>query len=152
MQIRVATPDDALAMSQVLQEIIAATGRQRPSDVAFVLERYIADPSRVSCAVAVDASGRVVGFQSLKKALAGNPYETPQGWGMIGTHISPHVHRQGVGTRLFEASRQAARQAGLQKIDAYIGADNPSALQYYEAMGFRTYRTREGIVQKACEL
>jgi len=49
---------------------------------------------------------------------------------------------------LFSSSIEAAEQAGLEKIDAYIGADNPSGLRYYEAMGFRTYREPDGIIQK----
>jgi hypothetical protein len=49
---------------------------------------------------------------------------------------------------LFLSSIEAAEQAGLEKIDAYIGADNPSGPHYYEAMGFRTYREPDGIVQK----
>lgn len=149
---RAASVDDAEAMGQVLREIIAHTGRQRPNDVDFVMGRYIADPANLCCTVAIDGSGDIVGFQSLKKAVAGNPYDTPEGWGIIGTHISPRVHRQGVGKLLFSATRKAARQAGLEKIDAYIGADNPSGLRYYDAMGFRTYRTPEGIVQKAYDL
>ena len=139
-------------MSLVLREIIEHTGRQRPHDVAFVMGRYIADPTSICCTVAIDEAGDIVGFQSLKKAAAGNPYDTPEGWGIIGTHISPRVHRQGVGKMLFAATAEAARRAHLEKIDAYIGADNPSGLTYYEAMGFRTYRTPDGIVQKVLEL
>ncbi|MFC0268151.1 glutamine amidotransferase [Kushneria aurantia] len=152
METRAASIDDAEAMSLVLREIIAHTKRQRASDVAFVIDRYIADPAGIACTLAVDATGRVVGFQSLKRAVADNPYNAPQGWGIIGTHISPRAQRQGVGKRLFACSTAAARQAGLEKIDACIGADNPSGLQYYEAMGFRTYRTLNDTVQKVYDL
>lgn len=152
METRAASTDDAEGMGQVLREIIEHTGRQRPNDAEFVIGRYIADPASIRCTVAVDKSGRIAGFQSLKKATAGNPYDTPEGWGIIGTHISPRAHRQGVGKLLFSATTKAARQAGLEKIDAYISADNPSGLHYYEAMGFRTYRTPEGIVQKVYDL
>jgi ribosomal protein S18 acetylase RimI-like enzyme len=152
MKTRAASADDAAEMGRVLREIIDHNGRQRPSDVDFVMGRYIADPTSIRCTVAIDEAGNVVGFQSLKKAVAGNPYDTPEGWGIIGTHISPKVHRQGVGKLLFAATREAALQAGLEKIDAYIGADNSSGLRYYDAMGFRTYRTPGGIVQKVCDL
>lgn len=148
MGIRVASRDDAEGMSRVLRDIVEHTGRERPSDRAFVLSRYLDDPSRIRCSVAVDEVGHVVGFQSLKKAAAGNPYDVTEGWGIIGTHISPRAHRQGIGKALFHSSREAAAQAGLEKIDAYIGADNSSGLRYYEAMGFQTYRQSDGIVQK----
>lgn len=152
METRAASANDAEGMGRVLREIIEHTGRQRPNDVEFVMGRYIADPASIRCTVAIDGSGNVVGFQSLKKAAPGNRYETPEGWGIIGTHISPKVHRQGVGKLLFSATREAALQAGLEKIDAYIGADNPSGLKYYDAMGFQTYRTPEGVVQKVYDL
>ncbi|MCU6453495.1 GNAT family N-acetyltransferase [Sphingomonas sp. A2-49] len=152
MKTRVASIDDAEGMSQVLREISKHAGRQRPNDVEFVIGRYIADPTSIQCTVAINEAESVVGFQSLKKAVAGNPYETPDGWGIIGTHISPKVHRRGVGKLLFMATREAALEAGLEMIDAYIGADNPSGLRYYDAMGFQTYRTPEGIVQKVCNV
>jgi len=152
METRAASANDAEGMGQVLREIIEHTGRERPNDVDFVIGRYIADPTSIRCTVAIGGSGNIVGFQSLKKAVAGNPYDTPEGWGIIGTHISPKAHRQGVGKLLFSATSEAAREAGLEKIDAYTGADNPSGLKYYEAMGFRTYRTPDGIVQKVHDL
>ena len=71
----------------------------------------------------------------------------PLGWGIIGTHISPRAHRKGVGTALFAATKVAAEAAGLLSIDAYIGRDNPGALRYYEALGFRMYREKEDVVQ-----
>ncbi|KQM37775.1 GNAT family N-acetyltransferase [Sphingomonas sp. Leaf10] len=148
MDTRTASLDDAAAMSQVLREIIAHTGRERPNDEAFVTQQYIANPASIRCTVAIDNEGVVLGFQLLIRAEVGNRYDVPAGWGIIGTHISPRAHRQGVGSALFRSSRDAAEQVGMEKIDAYIGADNPSGLRYYEAMGFQTYRSPEGIVQK----
>lgn len=122
---RAASVDDAEAMGQVLREIIAHSGRQRPNDVDFVMGRYIADPANLCCTVAIDGSGDIVGFQSLKKAVAGNPYDTPEGWGIIGTHISPRVHRQGVGKLLFSATRKAARQAVWKRLTLTSGPTIP---------------------------
>ena len=70
METRVASPNDAEGMSQVLRDIIAQTGRERPSDTAFVTSHYIANPSTIRCTVAIDETGSVIGFQSLKKAEA----------------------------------------------------------------------------------
>ncbi|MGW8192420.1 N-acetyltransferase family protein [Sphingomonas hankookensis] len=152
MHTRPASIDDASSLSRILREIIARTGRDRPHDEAFVLRQYLTNTASILCTVAVDATGEILGFQSLVRAKAGNRYDVPPGWGIIGTHIHPSAHRQGVGAALFRASRAAAQAAGLTKIDAYIGADNAGALRYYEALGFRTYRTPEGIVQKVCTL
>ncbi|WP_432377124.1 hypothetical protein [Agrobacterium rosae] len=49
---------------------------------------------------------------------------------------------------MFRATLVAAKAAGLENIDASIGADNSLGQAYYEAMGFRTYRTPEGLVCK----
>lgn len=152
MLIRPAVEQDAPALSQVLVDIIALTGRTRPSDADFTLSHYITNRDGVRCSVALDADGTMLGFQSLVRAVAGNRYDVPPGWGIIGTHISPHAHRKGVGTALFAATRPAAVAARLPQIDAYIGADNVMGLRYYEAMGFRTWREREGIVQKTLVL
>lgn len=148
METRVASIADAAAMSRVLREIIASTGRDRPNDEAFVTGQYLANPADIRCTVAIAAAGDVLGFQSLLGAQAGNRYGVPEGWGIIGTHISPRAHRQGVGKALFRSSVEAAEQAGLEKIDACIAADNPPGLRYYEAIGFRTYREADGLVQK----
>ena len=151
MHVRPAEDRDAPGMSRVLLDIIALTGRMRPHDEGFVRSHYIANPDSIRCGVALDDDG-VLGFQSLVRAMPGNRYGVPEGWGIIGTHISPRAHRRGVGTALFAASRRAAIAAGLSTIDAYIGADNPMGLRYYEAMGFRTYRESSGIVQKMLTL
>ncbi|BCH59013.1 hypothetical protein RvVAR0630_16370 [Agrobacterium vitis] len=43
---------------------------------------------------------------------------------------------------------RAAEAFPVQNIEAAIDADNDMGLAYYEAMGFRTYRTSEGLVCK----
>jgi GNAT superfamily N-acetyltransferase len=148
MIVREATVADADGVSAVLTELVAAGKRSKASDRDFALSHYIADPQRIRCSVAVDEDGTILGFQSLKHARAGNPYDTPIGWGIIGTHVRPSAARRGVGRALFAASAAAARAAGVEKIEAFIGANNPQALTYYEAMGFRTYREPEGVVAK----
>lgn len=149
MRVREAAIDDAHAMSGVLREIVAHTGRERKADPTFVISNYINHPRGVRCTVATDEQQNVIGFQSLLRAWPKNPYGVPLEWGIIGTHITPHAHRRGVGSALFSATRLAAETARLPKIDAYIGADNEAALRYYEAIGFQTYRELDDVVQKA---
>lgn len=132
-------------MAAVQNAIYEAGLRAAPVDVALVRERYLGAEHRVALTV-VEQDGHVVGFQSLKRAWPGNPYGVADGWGIIGTHIRPDVGRQGLGRRLFAESLRAAQAAGLQHIDATIGADNPPALAYYAAMGFVPYRTGDGAI------
>jgi len=149
MNIRAAVAADAAALSIVLENLVAAGKRSKNSDAAFALGHYIAHPHQVRCSVATDDEGRILGFQSLKHAFEGNPYSTPMGWGIIGTHVMPSAARQGVGSGLFASTVEAAHEAGLSDIEAYISAENKEALAYYEAMGFRTYREPDGTICKA---
>ena len=125
------------------------TGRERRTEPSFVISNYIDHPEGVRCTVAVDEQNNPIGFQSLIRSWPDNPYDVPADWGIVGTHISPSAHRKGVGTALFAVTKVAAEEAGLLKIDAYIGRENPGALRYYEALGFQTYRETEDVVQKA---
>jgi L-amino acid N-acyltransferase YncA len=150
--IREADASDADAVSDVLQELVAAGNRTKAADASFALSHYIRHPDRLHCFVAVGADGEILGFQSLKLAREGNPYETPVGWGIVGTHVRPSVARTGVGSRLFAATLARATEAELPTIEACIGNENSAALDYYEALGFRTYRHSEGITCKSFQL
>lgn len=145
MKIRPARPDDAPGLSAVLQAIIAMTGHDRPASVDYVLDNYIDHPDRIACSVAVEGDG-ILGFQSLRLARAGNPWQVTPGFGIIGTHIGPAAHRKGAGRALLTQSLAAAREAGIPVIDASIGESNSLGLAYYQAMGFRPYRRLPGVI------
>ncbi|TWD54570.1 L-amino acid N-acyltransferase YncA [Agrobacterium vitis] len=150
--IRPATPLDAQGMCDALNEIFAAGLRKTAGDVQVVLANYIEHQDRIECSIAQDEDGRILGFQSLRYARLDNPYGTPEGWGIIGTHVSPLAARQGVGSALFRASNAAAKAYPVESIEAAIGADNEMGLAYYEAMGFRTYRTPGDLICKVYRL
>ena len=152
MQIREAGVPDAEGMSDVLEELLAAGKRSKRADPDFTLSHYIRHPHRLHCYLAIDEEGRVLGFQSLKVADERNPYGTPVGWGIIGTHVRPSAARAGIGSRLFAATIAGAREAKLPAIEAYIGEQNSPALAYYDALGFRTCRQSEGVICKAFQL
>lgn len=152
MLIRPATSLDAQGMSDVINQIFAAGLRKTAGDPAMVLATYIEHKDRIECSVAQADDGHLLGFQSLRYARADNPYDTPEGWGIIGTHVSPLAARQGVGSALFQATARAAKAFPLREIEAAIGADNAMALGYYEAMGFRTHRTTETLNYKVYRL
>ena len=152
MKIRTAVSSDAMSMSVMLKQLVTAGKRKSPSDEAFVLSNYIEDPKRVVCSVAFDGDGNLLGFQSLKWATEGNKYDTPVGWGIIGTHVSLKAGRQGVGTTLFEVTKAAARDAGLENIEACIGSANHEGQAYYEKIGFRTYRQADDAICKCYDL
>ncbi|WP_120633961.1 GNAT family N-acetyltransferase [Ruegeria sp. EL01] len=152
MSFRSAQDSDAEGIASVLQDLFDAGKRRKSCTAEFVLGHYISHPDRIGCTVAVDQGGRILGFQSLRHAVAGNPYDVAVGWGIIGTHIRPSAARRGVGRGLFAQTLDAALGFGLTSIDATIGADNAEGLAYYEAMGFREYRQLEGAVSKVYQL
>ncbi|MEE9427304.1 MAG: GNAT family N-acetyltransferase [Paracoccaceae bacterium] len=136
-------------MSAVLQALVLAGKCTSASDMDFVMAQYIAHPDRIDCFVAQGDDGQILGLQSLRLMHKDNPYGAPAGWGFIGTHISPDAARQGVGTRLFAATCDAAENANIPAIEAFIGAKNADGLAYYSAMGFQTHRHADGAVCKS---
>jgi len=148
MKVRPAKPADAEGMSIVLQEIIAAWRSDRPCSAEHVRTFYVEHPDRIECSVAESDKGDILGFQSLQRATEGNRWGVPPGWGVIGTYVKLGSGRQGLGTALFAATKEAARKAKLPSIDATIGEHNDLGLAYYEAMGFRTYRRQPGTISK----
>lgn len=152
MKTRIAIPADAPAISAILQNLTALGKRRSPDNQDFVLRHYIEDPERVQCTVAVTEDGEILGLQSLKHAVVGNPYDVTPGWGIIGTHVSPDAARQGVGRALFAATLIAAQQAGLRSIDATIWEGNAEGLSYYDAIGFVSYRRLDDQICKRFDL
>ncbi|MCK8483238.1 GNAT family N-acetyltransferase [Aliiroseovarius sp. S2029] len=148
METRRAVMEDAADISIFLKELADLGKRSRPWDEAFVRDYYINNPDGIRCSVAVDDDGTILGMQALSLAVPDNIYGVTPGWGIIGTHVNPSAARRGVGKALLAATIKAARDAGLMHIDATIGATNAEGLGYYEAMGFRTYRTKDGAVCK----
>jgi L-amino acid N-acyltransferase YncA len=146
--VREAKPSDAAAMSEILRDILTIWKSERPSSVEHVIAFYVEHPERVLCSVAVDISGAVLGFQSLKRVGEGNEYDLPGGWGVVGTYVDAKEAGRGIGKMLFSSSLDAARQASLTEIDATIGENNHSGLAYYNAIGFQTYRYKPGAICK----
>lgn len=91
---------------------------------------------------------RYSGSSRSRKLAQGINGALSPGWGIVGTHIRPSAARRGIGRALFDVTRKAAVEAGIANIDASVAANNPEGLAYYEAMGFRIYRTPENLICK----
>ena len=152
MNMRSAVDADKDGMAEVLNQIIALSGRTERRNKSYALERYISHPARLACFICVDPTSKILGFESLKVAWVGNPYGVASGWGIIGTHVSPQAARRGVGIALFERTLQAASEAGIPAIVATIGSNNDPGLSFYDKLGFRTYRQFENCICKAYKI
>lgn len=61
--------------------------------------------------------------------------------GQLGMYVRKEWRGQGIGMRLLAACLSAAKEAGLEKIELEVFADNIPAIRLYETAGFR----REGL-------
>ena len=136
--VREAQPGDAEAIVSIINPIIEA-GVYTAFDTAFSAEaerQYISNfPSRGVFHVAVRRRDqKVVGFQSMEPfATYTHAFDHV---GVIGTYVDPSHRRQCVGARLFEATFEAARGKGYEKMFTYVRADNLAALSVYLKHGF----------------
>lgn len=147
-----ATPQDADGMSALITPILKEWNSTRRGDADHMLKNYIQRPHSIRCTAAKDESGRVIGFQSLVLATEDNPYNTPVGWGIIGTYVALDAGRGGIGRLMFSDSIKAALTSGIETIEAAIGADNEKGLGYYAAIGFQTYATQPGLIRKRFDI
>ena len=137
--------DDAEAIVRILNPIIEA-GVFTVFDTPFTVEaerEYLASfPASGVFQVAVrESDGVLVGFQSMEP-FAGYTRAFDH-VGVLGTYVAAASRRQGVATRLFEATFAAALVKGYEKIFTYVRADNAAALSTYLRQGFRVVGTAE---------
>jgi L-amino acid N-acyltransferase YncA len=132
MIIRPATPADAVAMTGVLNQIIAiggTTAHETPKSAQQVLEDYISGPDVLSCVVTL-VEDRLVGWQSVGR------------WrdeAHIGTFVAPDVQAKGAGAAMFALTCDTVQKAGVPYLVASIRADNDPGLRYYARMGFTDF-------------
>ena len=89
--------------------------------------------------VAEDPAGEILGFQWIA------PHRDHGAQvGQIATFAKHGKTGLGIGTKLFEATKEAARVAGYAWINAEIRADNEGGLIYYQSRGFEDYGRVEG--------
>lgn len=128
---------DAREMAELLDAIVkqggttAHTGKITRETILSWMARA---PDRSAWHVAEDETGRILGFQFLE------PYpDLPPEACDIATFVRIGQTGLGIGSKLFDASRQAAFDLGYHWINATIRADNDGGLIYYQSRGFETY-------------
>jgi L-amino acid N-acyltransferase YncA len=134
--------EDAAEIAVILNSIIAAgtftiidTPVSHDDERAFIRSF----PPRGVFLVAVDEdSGAVLGFQDVAPFAESSYTHAFDHVGVIGTYVDLSRRRQGIGTRLFAATFEAARAKGYEKLFSYVRADNNAGLNAYLKHGFRT--------------
>ncbi|MBA3909615.1 MAG: GNAT family N-acetyltransferase [Rhodobacter sp.] len=130
MIVRIATSSDSGDMASLLNEVIAAggtTAHETPMTASVVREHFVDGRDVLSSVVAVDGDA-IIGWQSV-------------GWWdhdpHIGTFVRPGLQAKGVGAALFAATLERLRTCDIDRIIAWIRADNAPGLTYYARIGFR---------------
>jgi L-amino acid N-acyltransferase YncA len=137
MTIRRAGVLDARQMAELLNAIIrkgGTTAHTTPVSRDTILEWMDRAPERSAWHVAEEDTGNILGFQFLEP----HPDLPPEACD-IASFVRLGQTGLGVGSKLFEASRKAAKDLGYLWINATIRADNTGGLAYYQSRGFETY-------------
>lgn len=129
---------DAGAIIGILNPIIEAgvyTAFDTPLTIEAEREYILKFPKRGIFHVAARLQDQmIVGFQSIEPfAIYTHAFDHV---GVIATYVDLTYRRQGIGKYLFEATFEAARHKGYEKLFTYVRADNLAALASYIKQGF----------------
>jgi ribosomal protein S18 acetylase RimI-like enzyme len=142
---------DAREMAEILNEIIAIGGTTAMTgqiDAAYFVTRMRTAPEASAWHVAETEAGEILGFQWIAPGADYLPPEAAE----IATFAKPGRQGLGIGSKLFEATKDAAKRMGYAWINANIRADNTGGLAYYQSRGFEDhgriagYRMDDGTV------
>jgi aminoglycoside 6'-N-acetyltransferase len=115
----------------------------RPRTRAEVQEKYLGRRRPRVESYVVEADGEPVGYIQSHTGFA--PYHPP-GEGGIDMFVAPHVRRRGVGV---DAARTLAqhllRECGWRRVTVDPAKDNPRALAFWRAAGFRHVGDRDDV-------
>jgi RimJ/RimL family protein N-acetyltransferase len=129
--IRLATADDAPAISAIIARIIT-----EPNPVGFVealspeqVAAWIRRLSNQGCVFIAFVGDTAVGFGALDFNT-----EAPD-TGTLGVWVLPENRRRGLATQLGECVLDFAREAGYKRVRGRLPANNEPALSFLSALG-----------------
>ncbi|WP_179380887.1 GNAT family N-acetyltransferase [Jannaschia marina] len=135
VHIRRAGPLDAAPLTRLLDGFAQPEFRPGPALGPDEIRAWMAAPAIWTLA---DRAGEVVGLQWVEPHA-----EHPPQVCEIATFLAPTPDDMAIGTRLFEATRMAARKLGFTHIRTRIRATNAGALIYYQSRGFERLTPRD---------
>ncbi len=141
--VRPAIALDAPSMARLLNPIIEDGGTTALTTkvTGDTLAAWMADKyDRAAWHVAVNDAEEVMGFQWIAQGGDYLPKEAAE----IATFVQIGQTGLGIGSKLFDATKRAAKDLGYAWINANIRADNEGGLIYYQSRGFQDYGRIEG--------
>ncbi|WP_306153210.1 GNAT family N-acetyltransferase [Roseovarius sp. MMSF_3281] len=137
IHIRQAGAMDARQMAELLNAIIRKGGTTALTHEVTreaIAKRIEQAPANALWHLAEDEAGHLLGFQYA------NPHpDLPPEACDIATFVKLGTTGLGIGSKLFETTKAAARALGYRWINATIRADNAGGLAYYQSRGFEDY-------------
>ena len=144
LTVRPGSKADLRQVADLLNEIIAIGGTSaltEPLSREALGDWLFANADRSAWHVALEETGELLGFQWI-----GIWPELPPEACDIGTFVKTGRTGLGIGSALFEATKQAALDLGYDWINANIRADNSGGLTYYPSRGFRDWTRLENVM------
>jgi len=128
---------------ELINEIIAIGGTTaitKPLSREDLGDWLMSTPDKAIWHIAEDDTGTLLGFQWI------GPWgDLPPEACEIGTFVKAGCTGLGIGSKLFDATKIAARAMGYDWIDAEIRADNEGGLAYYQSRGFEDYKRKDDV-------
>jgi len=142
LEIRRAGELDARAIADLLNEVIevggttAFTDPMKAKDIIYMMR----NAPRNAWHLAEDQNGELLGFQWIDQVP-----DLPSEAANIATFARVGKTGLGIGSKLFEATKAAAKSMGYTWINANIRSDNTGGLIYYQSRGFENYGKIRGV-------
>jgi ribosomal protein S18 acetylase RimI-like enzyme len=134
--LREATRDDRERLRGLLAEyLFEFDGRTEPYPY---LEAYWSEPERLP--FLIEADGELIGLCLIRIRDGG--------WDIAEFSIRPDHRRSGMGRAAVEAVAERARRAGAAHLQAKVHPDNPEALPFWLAVGFRVQEAPGVVVTR----
>jgi RimJ/RimL family protein N-acetyltransferase len=137
IRVRRASPEDAAGIARVLERVVSERVHSAIARAWTAEEqhRYLESLSpREAFHVAIDATGGVVGYQSVDRysSILSSMAHVAQ----LGTFLLPEWRGRGIGQHLFDATRRFAVSAGYRKLVIQVRGSNLAAQAFYARLGF----------------
>lgn len=143
IHIRRAGPMDTPQMAGLLNAIIAKGGTTAITNTVTrdaIQDWMSKSPEGSVWHVAENDKGEILGFQYVQPKPG-----LPECACDIATFTRMGQTGLGIGSKLFEATKAAARALGYTWINATIRADNTGGLAYYQSRGFEDYAQHKDV-------
>ena len=148
MNIRFATESDLSRINELRRQVNDLHTAARPDMFKpgfpqevqdYLHTMFEADNKHILVA---EMNGRIVAFACLAEVVtSATPYRPARRFLEVDEiGVDESVRRQGVGRQLFEEIRRIAKANGFTRVELNMWEFNDEALNFYEAIGFTTYR------------